>query len=93
MLSTLKAVLSRSDVNLEISSQRCNTDFCDGSIYKNYLFVTHPSALQVIAYFNELEVYNPLESAAKAHKVEIFLFAITNKISFFSEVFILVSCC
>ena len=82
VLSTLKTILSRSDVYRGISSQRSNAtlvDFCDGSVYKNHpLFVTNPLALQIIAYFDELEVCNPLGSAAKVHKVGIFLFTIAN---------------
>ena len=82
VLSTLKAVVSRSDVYQEISSQKCNTnfvDFCDGSIYRTHpLFASSPLALQIIAYFDELKVCNPLGSAAKVHKVGIFLFTIAN---------------
>ena len=45
-------------------------DFCDGSLYKMHpLFSAQPFALQIILYFDELEVCNPLGSSAKVHKL------------------------
>ena len=44
--------------------------FCDGSLYKTHpLFSVQPTALQVMLYFDELEVCNPLGSSAKVHKL------------------------
>lgn len=46
------------------------SDFCDGSLFKNHpLFQTHPDALQLIIYFDELEVCNPLGSHSGIHKL------------------------
>lgn len=43
-------------------------DFCDGATFKNHpLFKEDPEALQIIAYFDELEVCNPLGSHVKKH--------------------------
>ena len=45
-------------------------DFCDGSLFKNHpLFSVEPHALQIMLYFDELEVCNPLGSSAKVHKL------------------------
>ena len=52
----------RSDAFLE--------DFCDGSAFKAHpIFSVDPAALQIIAYFDEVEVCNPLGSHASVHKV------------------------
>ena len=45
-------------------------DFCDGSFFKSHpLYSTHPTALQLIAYFDEVEVCNPLGSHAGVQKL------------------------
>ena len=45
-------------------------DFCDGYLFKNHdLFQAYPNALQLILYFDELEVCNPLGSHAGVHKL------------------------
>ena len=51
------------------------SDYCDGSIYKTHpLFSEDPRALQLILYYNDVEVCNPLGSRAKTHKVgDIFI--------------------
>ena len=49
-------------------------DFCDGKLYKEHeLFRHHPQALQIIAYFDEVEVCNPLAGHAGVHKLGIVL--------------------
>ena len=41
-------------------------DFCDGSLFKSHpLFQTDPHALQLVAYFDEAEICNPLGSQNK----------------------------
>ena len=41
-------------------------DFCDGEVVKNHpLFSTDPQALQIVAYYDELEVCNPLGTQLK----------------------------
>ena len=49
-------------------------DFCDGTLFKMHsLFGQNPHALQIIAYFDELEVCNPLGGQAGIHKLGKFL--------------------
>ena len=45
-------------------------DWCDGNLYHNHpLFAAHPNALQLILYYDDLEVCNPLGSKSKVHKL------------------------
>ena len=54
-------------------------DFCDGSLFKVHpLFSCDPCALQIIAYFDELEVCNPLGSHVKKHKLGLVFFTLGN---------------
>lgn len=54
-------------------------DFCDGNIYKSHpIFSVDPKALQIIAYFNELEICNPLGTRTKKHKLGILLYTLGN---------------
>ena len=84
ILSTLKQVLGREDVLDHISMNRRTSgsslhDFCDGQEYHEHpLFSSDPSALQIIAYYDDIEVCNPLGSSSKKHKLGIFLFTIGN---------------
>ena len=42
------------------------------------LFSSDPHALQIIAYFDELEVCNPLGSHVKKHKLGLVFFSLGN---------------
>jgi len=54
-------------------------DFCDGELFTSHpIFSTDPYALQIIAYFDELEVCNPLGTHTKIHKLGIILFTLGN---------------
>ena len=54
-------------------------DFCDGSIFKEHpIFSTDPHALQVVAYYDELEVVNPIGSFVKRHKLGCVFFFLAN---------------
>ena len=54
-------------------------DFCDGALYKNHpIFSSDPLALQVIAYYDELELCNPLGTHVKKHKLGIVFFSLGN---------------
>ena len=54
-------------------------DFCDGKLFREHpLFSSDPFALQIIAYFDELEVCNPLGSHIKRHKLGIVFFTLGN---------------
>ena len=45
-------------------------DYCDGSDFKNHcLFSSDPISLQIMLYFDEVEVCNPLGSKTKIHKL------------------------
>ncbi len=50
-------------------------DYCDGKAYKQHpLFsTTQDKPLEIMLYFDELEVCNPLGSKAKLHKVGKFI--------------------
>ena len=73
LFSTLRKLLSDTTIVEEIETcpSRIRNgdlieDFCDGSVFKNHpLFSKDPYALQIIGYFDELEVCNPLGSHVK----------------------------
>lgn len=45
-------------------------DYCDGDAFKKHkLFSKVSNGLQIMLYFDELEVCNPLGSKAKTHKL------------------------
>ena len=45
-------------------------DFCDGLLFKHHLlFSKSPKSLQLIVYFDEVEVCNPLGGHAGIHKL------------------------
>ena len=53
---------SRSDGNIG--------DYCDGELYRSIqLFKEHPNALQLVMYFDEVEVCNPLGPQSGVHKL------------------------
>ena len=54
-------------------------EFCDGTRFSKYsLFSTDPYALQVIAYYDELEICNPLGSHVKQNKCGIVFYTLGN---------------
>ena len=54
-------------------------DFCDGTLFKQHpLFSQDPYALQIIAYYDELEMCNPLAAHVKKHKLGIVFYTIGN---------------
>lgn len=45
-------------------------DVCDGELFQKHpLFQQHENALQLLAYFDEIEVCNPLAGHAGVHKL------------------------
>lgn len=61
-------------MQVERGHQRCQTsilsDYCDGAYYKSHrLFFAHENALQVMLYYDDVEVCNPLGSHTKKHKL------------------------
>lgn len=54
-------------------------DFCDGTLFNSHqLFKNNPSALQVVAYYDELEIVNPIGSYVKKHKLGCIFFFLGN---------------
>ena len=50
-------------------------DYCDGEAFKSHpLFSLHASALQILFYFDEVEVCNPIGTKAKIHKLGTYLY-------------------
>ena len=46
------------------------SDFCDGKVCVAHpLFSLHKDALQILFYFDELEICNPLGTKSKIHKL------------------------
>ena len=86
LLSSLRSLLSDSSVIEEIDKfpQRVRTDdkledFCDGQLFKTHpLFSADPMALQIIAFYDEVELCNPLGTHVKKHKLGILLFTLGN---------------
>lgn len=45
-------------------------DMCDGEAFKTHpLYTVDPQALQVILYYDDLEICNPLGASVKTHKL------------------------
>ena len=84
ILESLKALLQNEHVIHEISVDRTSKDgvlrdFCDGKMCLDHpLFGTESNALQIIAYYDDLEICNPLGAAAKRHKIGAFFFFLAN---------------
>ena len=85
LLQTLRNLLNQDDFRSEVLNPHFETtedmlgDFCDGSLYNSHpLFSSHPLALQVIAYFDELEVVNPIGSYVRKHKLGCLFFFLGN---------------
>jgi hypothetical protein len=61
---------------------KCNNyieDFCDGIRFaKHPLFSQDPLALQILAYYDELELCNPLGSHIKKHKLGVVFYTLGN---------------
>ena len=85
-LKTLEALLTDSSVIEEIEhcQSRVRTDdkledFCDGRVFQeDSLFSRDPKALQIVAYYDDLEIANPLGAYVKKHKVGVVLFFLGN---------------
>ena len=56
------------------ASNECLKDYCDGQLYKDHpLFGNDNHALQLLIYFDEVEVANPLGSYKGHHKLGTYL--------------------
>lgn len=86
LLSNLCKLLNDDTIIEEIDtcSKRVHTngfleDFCDGSIYNSHLLFSQDSTpLQIVAYYDELEICNPLGSHIKKHKLGIVFYTLAN---------------
>ena len=48
-------------------------DYCDGSDFSQHpLFIAHPDALQIMLYYDDVELCNPKGTKAKIHKMGIY---------------------
>ena len=80
LLEILKLLLSDTEVQREIVTPHHAqgyrlADFCDGSVFKSHpLFSLDHYALQIISYYDELEVCNPLGSYVAKHKLSCLFF-------------------
>ena len=55
-------------------------DFCDGRFYKNHpLFSSNSSALQIMMYFDEFDVCDPLGSKSSKHKIGLYSYILLCK--------------
>ena len=85
LYETLRNLLEHRDIQSELAATHvdaCSTsmrDFCDGSVFANHpLFSNDPYALQIIAYFDELEVTNPIGSYVQTHKLGCMFLSLGN---------------
>lgn len=85
ILCTLQKLLSLEEFQSEILNSHVAvdgnvlSDFCDGSLFQNHsLFSVDAHALQIVAYYDELEVVNPIGSFVKKHKLGCLFFFLAN---------------
>ncbi len=85
LLETLEKLLTYCDdyisevENSHQSKTSLISDFCDGSTFLEHdLFSSNPKALQIIAYYDELEVVNPIGTYVKKHKLGCLFFTLGN---------------
>ena len=81
---TLRRVLQMPDILKEIknfhgSNDMVLRDMCDGSVFHSHpQFSSDKQTIQIIAYFDEVELCNPLGSSSKKHKLGCVFFTIGN---------------
>ena len=83
LLETLKQLLSHPDIIKEFNSGLKNggllTDLCDGNLYKQHpLFGACTHSIQIIAYYDDVEVCNPIGSYVQTHKLGCLFFTLGN---------------
>ena len=87
LYDTLRALLSNGAVISELKSSANRTlqyndvlcDFCDAQQYSDHpLFSKESTALQIVAYYDELEVCNPIGAASKVHKIGVVFMFLAN---------------
>ena len=85
LFDSLTALLVDESIYNAVLTPRSNTssellsDFCDGTLYKTHpIFSTNPRALQIILYYDELELVNPIGCFVKRHKIGCVMFSLGN---------------
>ena len=84
ILDTLRKLTQLEDYQAEVQNPHPSvtnllTDFCDGTLFINHpLFSNNKEALQIVAYYDDLEVVNPLGSYTKKHKFGCLYFFLGN---------------
>ena len=84
LLKTLRSLLALQEVQKEVfnphfSEQHELRDYCAGLLYKSHpLFCSEENALQIIGYYDEVEVVNPIGSYVSRHKLGCLFFTIGN---------------
>ena len=82
LLDTLKSLLSIDSIVNEITEARPSSrllhDFCDVILGTHPLFSNNKQALQIVAYYDEIEVTNPLGSYVLKHKLGCLFFFLAN---------------
>ena len=86
LLKTLEVLLQDESIQEEVHncSARIRNDgkledFCDGSVFKQHeLFSSNPEALQIVGYYDELEITNPIGAYVKRRKVGVVFFMLAN---------------
>ena len=86
ILQSLSVLLQDASVleQIDCLPERVHTDgtsedFCDGELFRSHPILSQDSrALQVIAFYDELELCNPLGTHVKTHKLGIVLFTLGN---------------
>lgn len=72
--SILAMVLNGPDTS---QNENVLTDICDGTVFQNHeLFSNDPAALQILLYFDNINLSNPLTN--KVHKITLFYYQLGN---------------
>ena len=82
-LESLKRLVCHEDFDKATkrnSDIECNMfkDINDGSFYKNHPILSDPTALAIVAYYDDIEIANPLGPKTKNHKIGVFYWFIAN---------------
>ncbi|XP_062499071.1 uncharacterized protein LOC134176418 [Corticium candelabrum] len=83
-LKSLESLLQIDELLEQIENPHFNesdvmADMCDGEAFRSHpLYGIDPQALQVILYYDDLEICNPLGSSVKKHKLGAFYFTLGN---------------
>ena len=80
IMKTLKSLLQRPDICAAINQPHTArvakfNDMCNGNVFKeNPVFSYSAHTIEIIAYYDEIELCNPLGSHTKVHKLGCLLF-------------------